>query len=45
MKRETYYLQSAAIQRVSSLMNSGYRINFFGDTQDGNHCWVIEFSK
>lgn len=45
MKRETYYLQISAIQRAASLMNSGYRINFYGDMQDGQRCWVIEFSK
>lgn len=45
MKRETYYLQSAAIQRASSLMGARHRVNFYGDMQDGQRCWVIEFSK
>ena len=45
MKRETYYLQSAAIQRATILMDAGYRVNFYGDMQDGSRCWVVEFSK
>lgn len=45
MKRETYYLQSAAIQRAAALMGTGYRVNFYGDMQDGQRCWVVEFSK
>lgn len=45
MKRETYYLQSAAIQRAAALMGTGYRVNFYNDTQDGKRFWVVEFIK
>lgn len=43
--REIHGIFGAAISRANVLMNLGYRVTFYGDMQDGESCWVIEFCK
>ena len=45
MKRDVYITFEYAIERATSLMSWGYRVNFYGDMQHDIRCWVVEYSK
>lgn len=45
MTRERYFMQSAAIERASYLMSIGRRVNYYPDMDDGQRCYIVEFSS
>lgn len=45
MKRESYYFQTQATERLNELLSSGACVNFYTDMDMGSKVYIIEWRR